>query len=165
MVEHKLKKLMRRKNVYKAMVIFLALGLMSVMFWPMMKSATGPEVVVYKSPTCGCCTKWVSYLRNNGFNVTQIDTRNLKTVKKNQGIPERLGSCHTAIVEGYFVEGHVPVKAIRRMLDEKPSIKGIAVPGMPIGTPGMEQGVRKEPYDVLAIHPNGTTTIYERYQN
>ena len=163
MKKHKPRKLIRRKIAYYFIAIFIGMALLSVMVWPLIKSATGPQIVVYKSPTCGCCRKWVSYLRNNGFNVTQIDTRNIKIVKKNQGIPEKLESCHTAIVEGYIVEGHVPVNAIRRMLEEKPMVKGITVPGMPIGSPGMEQGTRKEPYDVLAIHPNGTTTTYEKY--
>ena len=165
MVKRKPKKLTKRKSVYKAMVMFRVLALLSVVLWPMMKSATGPEVVVYKSPTCGCCRKWVSYLRSNGFNVTQIDTHNIQKVKKNQGIPEWLESCHTAIVDGYIVEGHVPVKEIRRMLEEKPSLKGIAVPRMPVGSPGMEQGTRKQPYDVLAIEVDGSTAIYESYRN
>ena len=165
MNKHKPKKLMRRKNVYQLTAIFIALAVLSVMLWPLIKSDSGPKVVVYKSPTCGCCTKWVSYLRNNGFNVTQIDTQNIKTVKKNQGIPPTLESCHTAIVDGYVVEGHVPAKEIRRMLEEKPSIKGLTVPGMPIGSPGMEQGARKQPYDVVAIDVDGSTAIYESYRN
>ena len=86
MVKRKPKKLTKRKSVYKAMVIFIVLALLSVVLWPMMKSATGPEVVVYKSPTCGCCRKWVSYLRSNGFNVTQIDTHNIQKVKKNNPV-------------------------------------------------------------------------------
>jgi hypothetical protein len=159
------KKLTSRKNVFLTTVIVSVLALLSFMLWPIMKSTAGPQVVVYKSPTCGCCTKWVSYLRDNGFNVTQIDTQNIQTVKANQGIPPTLSSCHTAIVDGYIVEGHVPVNAIRRMLKEKPPIKGITVPEMPIGSPGMEQGTRKVPYDVLAIHPNGSTTIYESHHN
>lgn len=165
MKKRKPQKSKRRNNIYKLVAIFIALGILFVMLWPLVKSTTGPQVVVYKSPTCGCCRKWVSHLRNDGFNVTQIDTQNMKSIKKNQGISGRLASCHTAIVEGYVVEGHVPVKEIRRMLKEKPMIKGLTVPGMPIGSPGMEQGSRKDPYDVLAIQPNGSTTIYERYQN
>lgn len=161
----KSKKLLFNMSVYQLVAIVIGLVILSTIFWPLIKSAGGPKVVVYKSPTCGCCGKWASHLQSDGFNVTQIGTHNLKTVKINQGIPQRLASCHTAIIDGYSVEGHVPVKAIRRMLEEKPPIKGIAVPGMPIGSPGMEQGERKEPYDVLAIHPDGSTTIYESYRN
>ena len=141
------------------------LALLSFMFLPMMKSAAGPEIVIYKSPICGCCTKWASYLEDNGFSVTQIKMRNLNTVKQNQRIPSNLSSCHTAIVDGYIVEGHVPVDAINRMLKEKPAIKGITVPGMPIGSPGMEQGTRKQSYDVLAIHADGFTAIYESHRS
>lgn len=155
----------QRKKVYITTAIFAGLALLSVILWPVIKSAAGPEVVVYKSPTCGCCTKWVSYLRSNGFNVTQIDTQNIKAVKQNQGIPLNLESCHTAIVEGYIVEGHVPVHAINRMLKEKPPIKGIAVAGMPIGSPGMEQGSRKDPFDVVTIQSSGPATVYESYRN
>lgn len=155
----------QRKKIYIFSGIFAGLALSALMLWPIMKSATGPQVVVYKSPTCGCCTKWVSYLRSNGFNVTQIDTQNIKAVKQNQGIPLNLESCHTAIVDGYIVEGHVPVQAINRMLKEKPPIKGIAVAGMPIGSPGMEQGARKDPFDVVTIQSSGPATIYESYRN
>jgi hypothetical protein len=159
------KKFMHRKTVYISTAFITVMALLSFMLWPTLKTAAGPQVVVYKSPTCGCCTTWVSYLRNNGFNVSQIDTQNIKAVKLNKGVPQRLESCHTAIIDGYIVEGHVPVNAIRRMLKEKPAIKGIGVPGMPIGSPGMEQGTTKEPYDVLAILPDGSTTIYESYRN
>ena len=106
----------------------------------------------------------MSYLRNNGFNVTQIDTHNIKTIKKNQGIPVWLESCRTAIVDGYIVEGHVPVNEIRRMLKEKPPIKGIAVPGMPIGSPGMEfEGAAAQPYDVIAFDKSGEIEVFASY--
>lgn len=165
MTEPKPKIFSRNTKLYISTGIVAVLAILSFMFWPIMNSVAGPEIVIYKSPTCGCCTKWASYLKDNGFNVTQIKTQNLNTVKQNQRIPPNLSSCHTAIVDGYIVEGHVPVNAIRRMLKEKPSIKGITVPGMPIGSPGMEQGTTKQPYDVLAIHADGSTAIYESYRN
>jgi len=165
MTKYKPKQSPRNTKIYIGTATVAALALLSFMLWPILKSATGPEIVIYKSPTCGCCTKWASYLEDNGFNVTQINTRNIDTVKQNQRIPSNLSSCHTAIIDGYIVEGHVPASAIRRMLKEKPAIKGISVPGMPIGSPGMEQGTRIQPYDVLAIHADGSTAIYESYRN
>ena len=165
MTKPKPRKLPRNTKLYMSIGIVAVLALLSFMFLPIMKSAAGPEIVIYKSPTCGCCTKWASYLEDNGFSVTQIKTQNLNTLKQNQRIPSNLSSCHTAIVDGYIVEGHVPVNAINRMLKEKPAIKGITVPGMPIGSPGMEQGTRKQPYDVLAIHADGSTAIYESHRN
>jgi len=165
MTKPKPKKLPHNTKLYMSRGIVPVLALLSFMFLPIMKSAAGQEIVIYKSPTCGCCTKWASYLEDNGFSVTQIKTQNLNTLKQNQRIPSNLSSCHTAIVDGYIVEGHVPVNAINRMLKEKPAIKGITVPGMPIGSPGMEQGTRKQPYDVLAIHADGSTAIYESHRN
>lgn len=165
MTQPKPKKLPRNTKLYMSTGIVVVLALLSFIFLPIMKSTAGPEIVIYKSPTCGCCTKWASYLEDNGFSVTQIKTQNLNTVKQNQHIPPNLSSCHTAIVDGYVVEGHVPVNAIRRMLKEKPAIKGITVPGMPIGSPGMEQGTTKQPYDVLAIHADGSTAVYESHRN
>ncbi len=152
-------------SIYKVFAVVFGLAILAAVVWPMFKSAEGPKIVVYKSPTCGCCKKWASYLQDNGFKVTQINASNMRNVKLNQGIPQQLASCHTAIINGYVVEGHVPVKAILRMLKEKPSIKGITVPGMPIGSPGMEQGGRKDPYSVLAIGHDGSAGVYERYQN
>lgn len=150
---------------YQLLVVIVALAILLAIFWPVLKSTAVPEVVVYKSPTCGCCSKWVSHLESNGFSVKTIDTNKLNIVKQNQNIPQHLSSCHTAIVNGYIVEGHVPANAIRRMLKEKPVIKGLTVPGMPIGSPGMEQGERKDPYDVLAIQHNNSIKVYESYRN
>ena len=122
--------------------------------------AQAAEVVVYKSPTCGCCSKWVTHMERNGFKVTVHDLRNMSPVKTQLGVPRHLQSCHTAKVGGYVVEGHVPADVIVRMLQERPEIKGIAVPGMPMGSPGME-GPRKDPYDVLAMQKDGRTSVYE----
>jgi hypothetical protein len=103
------------------------------------------------------------YLQENGFDVTERNTSQLGQVKQRLGVPPRLGSCHTAEVGGYIVEGHVPADVIKRMLDEKPSIVGIAVPGMPVGSPGMEvPGVAAQPYEVIAWTKDGTTSVYDR---
>lgn len=114
-----------------------------------------PLVTVYKSPTCGCCSKWVSHLEANGFRVEALDVDDMTAVKQRYGIPATLGSCHTAVVGDYVVEGHVPADLVHRMLKEKPTgVAGIAVPGMPIGSPGME-GPNPQPYSVIAFGSGG----------
>ncbi len=122
--------------------------------------AGAPEAMVYKSPACGCCNKWAEHLEAAGFKVRTKDVRDMTAVKVEHGITAQLASCHTAIIDGYVVEGHVPADAIMRMLDERPDIAGLAVPGMPIGSPGME-GAIMEKYDILAFDENGDTQIYE----
>jgi hypothetical protein len=127
--------------------------------------ASTPSVEVWKSPTCGCCKDWVKHMEDNGFRVTVNDSGNT-TARARVGIPQRLGSCHTAVVAGYAIEGHVPADDIRRLLREKPKALGLAVPGMPIGSPGMdgpEYGGRKDAYDVLLVERNGTTSVYRSY--
>lgn len=119
-------------------------------------------ITVYKSPTCGCCAAWNDHMTANGFAVTVRDTENLAPIKAEAGVPGRLQSCHTAIVQGYVVEGHVPADLVKRLLQEKPKVAGIAVPGMPIGSPGMEQGPAKQAYDVLLFDAQGRTTVYAR---
>ena len=121
--------------------------------------AESPEITVYKSPTCGCCSKWADHLRENGFTVETVDVQDLSAVKRRYGIPPALQSCHTAVVEGYVVEGHVPAADVRRLLAERPDAAGLTVPGMPIGSPGMEQGDTAEPYDVLLVH-DGETAVF-----
>lgn len=115
----------------------------------------GPAVTVYKSPTCGCCEKYVSYLRQNGFKVTAIDQGDMDSIKKRYGVT-RVASCHTALVNGYVVEGHVPVGAINKLLREKPAIAGISVPGMPLNSPGMGE-MKKGTLTVYAIPKEGET--------
>jgi hypothetical protein len=118
------------------------------------------EVHVYKSPDCGCCTKWIEHLRADGFSVRATDVPDVTPIKLEKGVPVRLAACHTAIVAGYVVEGHVPAADIRRLLREGPDIAGLAVPGMPIGSPGME-GPDPEPYEVLAFGARGVTVFAE----
>src|SRR5262245_13554972 len=123
----------------------------------------GPKVVVYKDPNCGCCKSWIEHLRKHGFEVTSHDTPNMAEPKATGGVPEKLVSCHTAFVNGYVVEGHVPAADIQRMLTEKPKIAGIAVPGMPIGSPGMEVGNRVDKYDVIAFKRDGSTSVFAKH--
>ena len=125
-----------------------------------LQPAQAADVVVYKSPTCGCCTEWVKHMKDNGFNVEVHNRRNMNPIKTKFGVPNRLQSCHTAKVGDYVVEGHVPADTIARLLKEKPDVKGLTVPGMPMGSPGME-GPRKDPYDVLTFQANGRTAVYD----
>lgn len=108
-----------------------------------------PQIMIYRSPSCGCCEKWADHLRDNGFRVHLESRDDMQQVKAKQGIPHDLQSCHTALVDGYVIEGHVPAADIHKLLESKPEAKGLAVPGMPVGSPGMEMGARKDPYQVI----------------
>ena len=124
-------------------------------------SADAPEALVYKSPTCGCCEKWIEHLEANGFKVKTEDVMDMGSVKVEHGITGELAACHTALIEGYVIEGHVPADVIMRLLDERPDIAGLAVPGMPLGSPGMEGPYVPQEYDVLAFDKQGTVQVYE----
>ncbi len=116
-------------------------------------------VTVYKSPTCGCCSGWVEHMQAAGFQVQAHDVADVSPVKRQHGLPARLASCHTALVDGYVIEGHVPASDIRRLLAERPDVAGLAVPGMPMGSPGMEFGA-PVPYDVLTFRRDGATSVF-----
>jgi hypothetical protein len=119
-----------------------------------------PVVDVFKSPTCGCCGLWVKHLEANGFRTRVTDVEDMTQVKTKYGVPGRLQSCHTGVVDGYVVEGHVPASDVQRLLKEKPAVVGVAVPGMPIGSPGMEAGSTVQRYDVLTFTKQGQTSVY-----
>lgn len=120
-------------------------------------------VTVYKTPTCGCCSKWVDHMKSKGFDVKAIDMEDVDPIKRSHGVPRNAESCHTALVGGYVVEGHVPADAVQRMLRDKPAIAGIAAPGMPVGSPGMEvPNVKPESYSVMAFDKAGKATLYEK---
>jgi len=125
------------------------------------KPSIAADVVVYKSPTCGCCNSWIKHLKQNGFTIEAHNTSDMQQVKNNLGVPRKLSSCHTAKVGDYVIEGHVPADVIARLLKEKPEFKGLAVPGMPMGSPGME-GPRKDPYRVIAFDEKGNMGVYDR---
>ena len=124
---------------------------------------TTPVIDVYKSPTCGCCNKWIDHLKANGFTVRAHDTENVQAHKVRLGVPPGSGSCHTAEVNGYVIEGHVPAKEMKRLLKEKPRARGLVVPAMPAGSPGMEIGDRKDAYDVFLVNRDGSTRTYAQY--
>ena len=133
---------------------------------PARAAGTPRTVQVWKAPSCGCCKDWIRHLASNGFKVQVHDSGNT-AARARLGMPMRLGSCHTALIEGYAIEGHVPAREIRRLLSERPSALGLAVPGMPIGSPGMdgpEYGARKDAYDVLLVRKDGSTTSYQSYR-
>ena len=123
----------------------------------------GKTMTVYKSPYCGCCTKWIDIMKSEGFKVNSIETNEVNNIKQKAGLQAGQTSCHTAFVDGYVVEGHVNYSAIKKMLEEKPNIIGITVPGMPIGSPGMEQGNIKQAYNILYVNKDGSTGVYESH--
>jgi len=125
--------------------------------------ADPPTLRVFKSPACGCCAKWVEHLRAHGFAVQVTDVPDVERVKREHGVPDQLASCHTALVGGYFVEGHVPAEDVKRLLEEHPRIAGLALPGMPIGSPGME-GPNPEPFDVLAVDAKGRARVFSSHR-
>ncbi len=122
----------------------------------------GAKAVVYLSPTCGCCADWVKHLKKSGFAVDVKTLDDVDPIKREHKVPEKLWSCHTALVGGYVIEGHVPADLIARLLRERPSVAGLAVPGMPMGAPGMEQDGRKEPYDVFSFTCCGDPKVYAK---
>ena len=132
---------------------------------PAAKPAAKPVLMtVYKTPTCGCCAKWVDHMKQNGFTVNVTDLNDLSTIKAKHGVPSKLQSCHTAVVNGYVVEGHVPAADVKRMLKELPAVAGLALPGMPAGSPGMEvPGIVPPPYDVMTFDKKGATRVFARH--
>ncbi|MCK5877150.1 MAG: DUF411 domain-containing protein [Candidatus Marithrix sp.] len=123
------------------------------------------EITVYRSPNCGCCSGWIKHLQDHQFKVIDIKTDNMGELKQKYGVNEKLASCHTAIIDGYVIEGHVPATDIKQLLSEKPDVIGLTVPEMPVGTPGMEMGNRKDPFSVLTFDKNGNTTVFKQYNN
>ena len=147
------------KQFYKILLgFFIAIRICSV-------SAEETLIEVYKSPHCGCCEKWISHLEQNGFHVTSYDRDDMDSIKLQFNIPGNLQSCHTAVVAGYFIEGHVPAQEIKKLLNEKPDIKGLSVPGMPAGAnvPGMETRAETATFDVLEVSKDGAK-VYAHYE-
>jgi hypothetical protein len=154
-----------RRRVLTALAATLAVG------WARQAAAAkpgtpAPRVEVWKSPTCGCCRDWITYLEREGFVVVTHDTGNT-AARRRLGMPDRYGSCHTATVGGYVIEGHVPAADIRRLLAQRPDVLGLAVPNMPVGSPGMDgpiYGNRRDPYDVLSVRRDGTADVFKSYR-
>ena len=145
------------KNSVRRTLAACLLALVASVSWSVMAQAT--EVTVYKSPTCGCCNAWIKHMEANGFTVRSHNTNDVAQYKVRYGIKPELASCHTALVDGYVIEGHVPAGDIKRLLRERPAVTGLAVPGMPAGSPGME-GPRKDPYRVLSFDSKGQIRVF-----
>lgn len=145
--------------------LIITAGVATFLFWPGSVANTmgsdKTEVVMYKNEGCQCCTRWANHMMEGEFLVEEKPTPVLMQVKQQNGISRELASCHTALIDGYVVEGHVPIEDVRRLLAEKPDAIGIAVPGMPTGSPGMEMAGRApESYDVLLINKDGSTSVF-----
>jgi hypothetical protein len=144
---------------------FLACACAGILAPPLaLAGSARPPVTVYKDPSCGCCGAWVDYLRKEGFTVAVKEEPQLNVLKGKLGVPSSAMSCHTAELASYVLEGHVPVPAIDKLLSEKPAIRGLAVPGMPVGSPGMEvEGMEPEAYEVMAFGA-GTPSVFMRFR-
>jgi len=155
---------MQRRTLLQASLAALAAPLLGATAHPVL-AQTKPLVEVWKDPNCGCCKDWMAHLEANGFSVKAHDVGNT-AARRRLGLPERYASCHTATVGGYVIEGHVPAADIRRLLRDRPQALGLSVPRMPIGSPGMdgpEYGGRQDPYDVLLVQRDGSSTVYAAY--
>lgn len=127
------------------------------------QAAAAQVIEVVKSPHCGCCSHWVDYLRAEGFEVRVVEAEDVTPAARRLGVPDDLRSCHTASIEGYAIEGHVPAADIRRLLAERPDAAGVAVPGMPVGSPGMEQGDRRQPFVTMLFRRDGSRQAFARH--
>lgn len=149
---------MKRRHVFTVLAAGLAASAL-----PSAAAPALPRIDVFKSPTCGCCGAWVDHLRAAGFAVKVTEVQDTTATRRSQGLPSRFGSCHTALVEGYVIEGHVPAADVKRLLATKPVAIGLAVPGMPAGSPGMENGHARAAFDVLLIDKSGRDSVFARY--
>jgi hypothetical protein len=153
---------MTRRSALRGLVVAGG-SLLSSAWLSAQAAAKKPQVTVYKSETCGCCGNWVEHMKTAGFEVKAINVADIDQVKKTYGVPASASSCHTALVDGYVLEGHVPADAVQRMLREKPKFAGLAVPGMPMGSPGMDvPGGHKDPYAIMSFDKAGAVAVYER---
>lgn len=149
---------MNRRNV-----LSLALGAAALSAIPAAGGTALPQLEVFKSPHCGCCGAWVDHMKAAGFPVKVNLVEDTTVARKRMGLPDEFGSCHTALVAGYAIEGHVPADEVKRLLAQRPDAIGLAVPGMPPGSPGMEMGSRKDPYKVYLIDKGGRGTVFASY--
>ena len=151
-------------NALRRMIIsgLMTVAILAVCSLAVAGEADAPEITVYKSPTCGCCQRWIDHLQDNGFRVQAHNLDNMNDLKSANGITSETASCHTAMVEDYVVEGHVPADVIKKLLAERPEVKGITVPGMPLGSPGMESSI-EQPYEILTFDAEGKVLgVYAR---
>ena len=147
---------MKRRNILVAITSLILLAISSP------SQTSGTVVTVFKTPTCGCCGKWIEHLKANGFIVKVQEVNDTSAYERQYRVPQSMVSCHTAVVNGYTIEGHVPAAEIKRLLNERPRAVGLAVPGMPVGSPGME-AVRSEAYSVFVFDESGRASVYAHY--
>lgn len=147
----------------KALGLTVAFGFSALASSTLLAADDTDSIHVYKSPTCGCCSDWIDHLEDNGFDVTATDTNDMGKIKADAGLIAGLGSCHTAFVGDYVIEGHVPADDIKRLLSEAPKATGLSVPGMPAGSPGMEMGDRKDHYKVILFNEQGQTRVFAEH--
>jgi hypothetical protein len=152
---------MNRRRFFKGAAALATLSALPAL--PAFAAPAGPEVQVFKSPSCGCCGSWVDHMRAAGFTVKITEVDDTTAARKRLGLPDRYGSCHTATVGGYVLEGHVPAAEVKRLLASKPKAIGLAVPGMPPSAPGMDVPGRKDPYEVLLVDASGRSNVFARY--
>lgn len=141
-----------------------AAGLIGMTGTACAQTRSSKNLTVFKTPTCACCDAWIAHMREAGFSTTITILSSLQSVRSSRGLPDALASCHTALIDGYLVEGHVPAQDVSRLLAERPTAVGLAVPAMPLGSPGMETPQdHKEPYDTLLVLPSGATRVFARH--
>jgi hypothetical protein len=149
----------------KILRAFFTIGLLVAAMGLRAESSDKPiDIEVHRSPTCMCCGKWLAHLKENNFNVKDIVTDDVQAIKDKYGVTQELASCHTAIVDGYVIEGHVPADDIKKLLQTKPKVVGLAVPGMVNGSPGMEMGDKKDPYDVVSFDREKQVKVFHSYE-
>ncbi|MFM9900207.1 MAG: DUF411 domain-containing protein [Polaromonas sp.] len=150
-----------RRALFGLTAVAAVVGLGALPHW--LAAAPRTQVTVWKTPNCGCCKEWVKHLEANGFEVVTHDVKETASKREALGLPAKYGSCHTATVNGYVLEGHVPAKDVQRLLREKPAAIGLAVPGMPVGSPGMEMEGATDAYDVVLVLKDGSARVFQSY--
>lgn len=150
----------KRRSLMKALLAGVTLPLLPAG----VVAAAKPQITMYKTPGCGCCKDWIAHLEQNGFAVVAHDVPGTGPYRERYGVPRALASCHTAVIDGYAIEGHVPAEEIKRLIAEKPKARGLSVPGMPVGSPGMElDGERRDAFDVVLFDDAGGRQVYRHY--
>ena len=148
------------------MIKFLAFSiLLAISFKPLAEDNKPVEMIVYRSASCGCCAKWIEHVKQHQFKVKSVISDDMQAIKEKYAIPEKLASCHTAVVEGYIIEGHVPADDIRNLLAKKPNIAGIAAPGMPLGSPGMEVDGQQQAYRVISFDKDNKFEVFAEHED
>lgn len=156
---------MKQKNLPRFIRVLasVAIAILGIFIVNTGNTIAATNITVYHTPECSCCGGWIDHLKTQGFQVQDSPTNNIETVKQNNKVPDNLTSCHTAIVDGYVIEGHVPARDIQSLLQKRPNIIGLSVPQMPVGTPGMEMGSKKDPFKVLAFDRKNTIMVFNDY--